>query len=225
MPSSIYKSFLCLRPKDNTTDFLNPIGHLFGENYLVIDDNEESHHEALSRLESLKPTSLIIFLGHGTSFSLHSAKSAVFEQRDFITKDHNSVFASHNVILLACRSEQLISKLSGYRNMIGFGNIISSRHEIAHDAEITGKFRQLEDQEIDTFNQSYVYAVSSTLDLLFAGKIIFSQVSNYISFFINKCINKVLRDHTLRNRIELATLLFEFRNDMKYLKGGNQNSW
>lgn len=219
MPSSSYKSLLCLRPKDDTTSFLAPIGNLFGENCFVVDDNEDSHNAALSKLKELQPTSLVIFLGHGTSFSLYSAKSATFEQRDFITKDHNSSFAGHNVIFLACRSEQLISKLNGYQNIIGFGNIISSRHEIAHDAEITGKFRELKDEDIERFNESYVHAISSTLELLFSGKIVFSQVSNYISFFINKCINKVLRDHNLKNRIELSTLLFEFRNDMKYLKG------
>lgn len=219
MPISSYKSILCIRPKDNTTNFLDPIGSLFGDNYLIIDDNEESHHDVISVLKNLVSTSLIIFLGHGTSFSLHSAKSESFEQRDFITKDHNLFFTNHNVIFLSCRSEQFIRTLNGYRNIIGFGNIISSRHEITHDAEISGRFRQLEEEEIDRFNQSYVYAIRSTLDLLFSGKIIFSQVANYISFFINKCINKVLRDHILKNRIELATLLFEFRNDLTYLKG------
>jgi len=219
MPSSSYKSFFCIRPKDNTTDFLDPIGTLFGENYFVIADNEESHLKVLSILEGLSPTSLIIFLGHGTSSSLHSAKSETFATRDFITKDHNSFFANHNVIFLACRSEQFISKLNGYRNIVGFGNIISSRPEISDEAEITGQFRQLEDEEIDIFNQSYVYAIRETLGLLLSETIIFSQVSNYISFFINKCLNKVLRDHSLKNRVELATLLFEFRNEMKYLKG------
>jgi hypothetical protein len=219
MPSSSYKSVLCLRPQDDTTNFLAPIGYLFGENYIIIDDNEGSHNEALQKLTELQPTSLVIFLGHGTSFSLYSAKSATFEQRNFITKDHNSSFVGHNVILLACRSEQLILKLNGYNNIIGFGNIISSRHEITHDAELTGHFRKLEDEEIEIFNASYVHAVSSALELLLSDKIVFSQVSNYISFFINKCINQVLRNHNLQNRLELSTLLFEFRNDMKYLKG------
>src|SRR5690606_29161148 len=123
-------------------------------------------------------TSLIVFLGHGDSVSLHSGTSELYEQKKFITKSENYLFEKHNAIFLSCRSDQFISKLTGYRNIIGFGNIISSREEIAQEAEFTGSFRELENSDIENFNQSYVYAIKSTLELLLAGKIRFSQVSN-----------------------------------------------
>ena len=44
----------------------------------------------------------------------------------------------------------------------------------------------------------------------------FKDVNKYIAFFINKCIVNVLKDKTNENRIELARLLFEFRDEIKY---------
>ncbi|QQT24501.1 hypothetical protein [Sphingobacterium spiritivorum] len=219
MPISSYKAIKCIRPKDSSTDFLDPIGHIFGENYILIEPADSYHDGTLDLLKQLEKTSLIVFLGHGTSSSLHSARSEGYEQKDFITKEHNQYFANHNVLFLACRSSDFILKLNGYRSIIGFGNIISSRAEISQEAEYTGKFRQLEDEEISLFNESYVFAIKNALDLLFAGKLQFRQLSKYISFFLNKAINKVLRDKSLKNRIELSRLLFELRNDMKQLNG------
>ncbi|MFC0316945.1 hypothetical protein [Olivibacter oleidegradans] len=219
MAINAQNSLLCIRPKDLTTDFLDPIGDIFGDKYIIVDDNDEAHASALSRLQQLHPASIIIFLGHGSSTCLHSAKTESYKQRDFITKDNNDIFVNNNVLLLTCRSEQLISRFNGYKDIIGFGNIISSREEISQEAEETGKFRTLEDNEIETFNKSFVYAIRTSFELLLSEKIAFSQIPQYISFFINKCINNILRDQSFKNRIELARLLFEFRNEMKHLKG------
>lgn len=218
MPISTYKSLLCIRPKNITTDFLDPIGNIFGHQYFIIDDNDEAHAKALSTIEALKDTSLIVFLGHGCSTSLYSANTENYLQKNFIDSSHSKLFYKHNVLFLACRSEQFISRISDFKNIIGFGNIISSREEIVAEADATGVFRELEDYEIEMFNNFYVTAVKKTFELLLSEKIQFKQVASYISFFINKSIQSVLKDKTLKNRIELAQLLFEFRNEIKYLK-------
>jgi|GEM_PF-694345 len=220
MPISNYKSIICLRPRDKTTDFLDSIGHLFGESYFVIEDNDYAHISTTSKLETLQQPSLIVFLGHGDSSSLHSASSDRYRQKNFITKEHSYLFSKHNALLLACRSDQFISKISGYQNIIGFGNIISSREEVAQEAEYTGEFRKIDDKDIEEFNQSYVCAIKNTLELLLSGKVKFSQVAGYISFFINKRINLILKNKSYDNRKEVARLLFEFRNEIKHLKGG-----
>jgi len=217
MPISTYKSIKCIRPRDSSTDFLDHIGYIFKENYILINPDDESHLQAIKILEQLERPSLIVFLGHGTSSSLHSAKSDTYEQKNFITKDHNHLFANHNVLFLACRSEQFISKLHGYRSIVGFGNIISSREELWNELEYTGQYRELEDEEISIFNGSYVDAIKKCLELLFSEKIKFQQLSTYICFFLNKEINKILRNKSLKNKIELSKLLFELRNEIKQL--------
>src|SRR5690554_1278344 len=102
MPIKSYKSIKCIRPKDSTTDFLDPIGNLFRKDYIVIGDNDQEHMSIISLLSKLEPTSLIIFLGHGTSTSLYSASSRSYKQQNFITKDHNYLFNKHNTLFLAC---------------------------------------------------------------------------------------------------------------------------
>jgi len=213
-----YKSIICLRPKDETTEFLNPIGELFGRNYHIVDDDDLSHDRVIELIKETEPTSLILFLGHGRSSALYSAETSNYKQRDFIKIEHNNLFKDHNVFLLACRSEQFISRLKGYKNIIGFGNIISSRNEIMQEAESTGEFRDLEDSDIRLFNEMYVGAIDNAFRLVLADKIKFNQLYTYISFFINKNINSILRQASNPNKLELASLLFEFRNEMKYLK-------
>ena len=109
-----------------------------------------------------------------------------------------------------------MKKINKASCLIGFGNIISSKRELdIHNEEIKIK-KKLSEKEIDFFNSQFVNSVIKTIKLLENGKIVFKDVNKYIAFFINKCIVNVLKDKTNENRIELARLLFEFRDEIKY---------
>lgn len=215
--NDIYTNILCIHPKDDTTNFLNPLGKIFGDNYRIIEDNDKSHTDILQLIESFTKKSLIVFLGHGRTHGLSSSSTENFPSKVFIdiTKANN-LFKKHDVLLLACRSSEFIGKIALiYNTIIGFGNIISSLEEASNEAQYeTGIYRDLEQIDIDYFNKSYTDAISKSFILALKGKIKFNQLPSYISYFLNKSINLILRQSNKKNRIDVAKLLFEFRNEM-----------
>ena len=212
-----YSNIICLHPKDKSTDFLKYLGEIFGSNYRIIEDNKESHKEILLLIESFTAKSLVVFLGHGHSHSLSSANTENFQSQIFIDAlNANKLFKNHDVLLLACRSSEFIGKINLINSsLIGFGNILSSTDEVALEAEYeTGIYRNLEQEDINFFNETYVDAISKTFILLFNNKIKFNQMPRFISYFLNKSINIILRETNKKNRVDVAKLLFEFRNEM-----------
>ncbi|MDI6047026.1 hypothetical protein [Flavobacterium yafengii] len=214
---SDYSNIICIHPKDNTTDFLKPLGEIFHVNYLIVEDNEEAHAEILLLIESFTEKSLVVFLGHGHTYGLASSNTESFTTQVFIdiTKA-NKLFTNHDVLLLACRSSEFIGNINSvYNSIVGFGNILSSLDEVSNEALYeTGFYRNLEQLDIDYFNKSYIDAISKSFMLVFENKIKFNQISSYISYFLNKSINLILRQMNKENRVEVARLLFEFRNEM-----------
>lgn len=212
-----YSNIICVHPKDKTTNFLKPLGEIFESNYKVIEDNDQSHSEILSLIESYSEKSLIVFLGHGQSYGLSSSNTESFPTKIFIDVNiANKIFKKHDVLLLACRSSEFIGTIDlVYNSIIGFDNILSSITEVSNEAEFeTGIYRNLQQIDIDYFNESYTDAISKSFILLLNGKIKFNHVPAYISYFLNKSINLILRKSDKENRIEVAKLLFEFRNRM-----------
>lgn len=218
---SSYSNIICIHPKDMTTDFLSPIGEIFKSNYQIVEDNDESHAKVLLLIESYSEKSLIVFLGHGHTFGLSGSSTENFPSKVFIDKiKANKLFVNHDVLLLSCKSSEFIGNInSAYNSIIGFGNILSSLGEVSNEAEYeTGLYRNLQQEDIDYFNKSYIDAISKSFILVFQNKIKFNQIPSYISCFLNKSINFILRQKDKENRIEVAKLLFEFRNEM-VLKG------
>lgn len=211
-----YSNVICIHPKDETTDFLKPIGKIFNSDNHIVDDNQESHDNILRQIESYSTKSLIIFLGHGRSYCLQGSNTINFAEETFISVEKaNQLFINHDVLLLACKSSEFISLIKeNYNSIIGFGNIISSLDEVSIEAEYSGNFRKLAQNDIDFFNKSYTNAIAQSFTLLVNGTIKFRQLPSYISYFINKSINFILRQSDEENRYEIAKLLFEFRNDM-----------
>lgn len=214
--SSGYKNIVLIHSIDDSTAFLNCFKELAPDGYLLVEPNDESIHNVIEKVKSIQPLSLIIFLGHGHSFGLSSPKSETYKERIIINAViGNNIFNKHDVLLLSCKSAEFIKHLNTYNSIIGFGNIISSLKEVTDEADyVTGKFRDLSADDIDYFNQSYVKAIMTSLTLLINMKITFGGLPQWISYFINKEINLVLRQRDKHNRIEIATLLFEFRNEM-----------
>lgn len=205
----------CFHAIDNTTSFLSVFSELDCSTYNTIKPTDESLNETLDTLQNLPPKSTIVFLGHGHTTGLYSPEGDFFRRRIFINAEiGNRIFNGHNILLLSCRSGEFITQITDCNNIVGFGNIISSINEVIHEAEFTGSFRELSEEDINAFNDFYVKAIMATLNLYVAGKISFKEIPKWISFKVNSEINSILKNKEQVNRLEVARLLFELRNEM-----------
>ncbi len=205
---------------DETTRFMSVFIDYFYDNLFVIEASVDSIKESISFLEKIPAESLIVFLGHGHSTGLYTPESEYFERNIFIDSTlANDVFKDKLVILLTCNSNQFIKKIKNYKYIIGFGNILSSIKEVSLEAEIvTGKFRDLTKDDIEYFNNSYCQAVIGAINKFQSGLYKFTDLPKLIEFYINQRLNETLLKKEISNRIEIAKLLFEFRNEMIIVK-------
>ncbi|MGQ3013461.1 MAG: hypothetical protein ACT6QS_07130 [Flavobacteriales bacterium] len=212
-----YRNIVLIHALDDSTAFLSDFKELNPNGYIEVGPEEESISGALEQLRTVQPLSLIIFLGHGYSAGLGCLDVSTYERRTMINAEvANDIFSKHDVLLLSCKSGEFIQRLNTYNSVLGFGNILSSLAEVRVEAEYTGRFRDLSAEDIDYFNRTYVRAIMKSLKLLIDNRILFKMVPQRISYFINKEINLLLRQKNKDNRVEIATLLFEFRNEMVY---------
>lgn len=203
---------------DETTSFLNIFNHYFNDSYYVIEPNSASVEASIKYLEKIPEGSFIVFLGHGDSNGLHTPESDNFRKYSFINKSNaNKLFENRKILLLSCRSNEFIVNISSSNCVIGFGNIISSKYEANIEAEVeTGYYRNLTEKDISFFNTSYCSAIINALQYHINGKYCFFQIPLLIEFCMNQKINEILLDKKINNRVEIATLLFEFRNEMVF---------
>ena len=205
---------------DDSTSFLSVFQKEFQEDFFVIEPNKELVDNSIKFLQKIPENSTVVFLGHGHSTGLYTPESNVFEKYTFINESiGNDLFVNKKVILLSCRSNAFICKITSAEEIIGFGNILSSPEEMRIEADLeTGLFRDLSKDDIDYFNISYCSAIINTLHNYKKGLYNFKQLPALIEFYINQKINETLLDKSRKNRVELAKLLFEFRNEMLYNK-------
>lgn len=203
-------NILIIHSLDDTTKFLLPFQENFPNFYIVLENNDErSKYDITNKISLQKEDSIIIFLGHGTTLGLLAPEENLFIDKGI----GDSIFSNKNILLLSCKSNQFITALKTYKQAIGFGDIPSSKEEISYEDEC-----KLTEDDIERFNNTYVNAIIKSLELLLAGKIIFSELPKYIEFYINKEINNILLNKSKENRRELAKLLFKFKNEMTYMK-------
>jgi hypothetical protein len=211
-----YNDILCIHSLDTSTDFLCVLKEII-PNYHAIEADDGSLKTVLEKLKSLKPMSLVLFLGHGDSRGIHAPTENPPDKAVLLDVAAGEIlFDQHDLILLSCRSAEFIGNMSTYNRAIGFGNIISSLGESSAEAEVTGRFRDLQQEDIDYFNYTYVTAIAKSIKLLLGGVIAFREVAGYITFCLNKEINTLLRQKNKANKIEVSRLLFEFRNELEY---------
>ena len=200
-------NILIVHALDRTTQFLLPFKEEFPNFYWEVNNI----HDTLDEIAKKTENSVIVFLGHGHSTGLYAPND---RDNIFIDKNKgNELFINKNILLLSCNSNQFIENLNTYRQIIGFGDILSSMEEVRIRSESEANIC-ISDEDIKWFNNTYIQSIIKTLKHLLKGQIEFSEVAKYIEFYINKEINRILRDKTIINRKERAKLLFEFKNDM-----------
>ena len=205
---------------DKTTSFLSVFREHFEVNFYTIEPNKDSVENSIKYIQEIPENSVIVFLGHGHSTGLYTPESEEFPKEIFINSETgNQIFNAKKVLLLSCNSNQYIRQLDSFKYKIGFGNILSSINEVSIEAEIeTGVYRDLSENDIHFFNSAYSYAIINALKKYDTGIYCFDDLPTLIEFYINQKINKILLDKNIENRVEIARLLFEFRNEMILLK-------
>ena len=202
---------LIVHALDETTQFLLPFKEEFPEFYWEVKVDSSNIQDTLNKITQKSENSIIVFLGHGHSNGLYAPNN---RDNIIIGKDiANKIFINKNVLLLSCNSNQFIEKLETYKHIIGFGDILSSMEELRTRSEYEANIC-ISDEDIKWFNNTYIQSIIKTLRHLLKGQIEFNEVAKYIEFYINKEINRILRDKTIINRKERAKLLFEFKNEM-----------
>ena len=202
---------LIVHALDETTKFLLPFKDEFFDFYWEVKADHNNIKDTLNKISQKSENSIIIFLGHGHSTGLYAPND---RDNIFIDKDKgNELFINKNILLLSCNSNQFIKKLNTYRHIIGFGDILSSMEEVRIRNEYEANI-SISNEDIKWFTDTYIQSIIKTLRHLLKGQIEFNEVAKYIEFYINKEINRTLKDKTNINRKERAKLLFEFKNDM-----------
>lgn len=210
-------SMLILHSLDDSTKFLNIFQEKFPENYLAFDTDAGSILHAKEVLGDLEDNSLIVYLGHGSSNGLYIPNSENNYKDLFLdVKWGNHYFQGHDILLICCNSAELISRIHTYNSGIGFGNIISSDFELEHHNANNKIKKILTKEEIDMFNETYVNISISILAMIENQVLNLAHIFKYYRYFLNKEINKILLNDKITNRVELACLLFELRDQMVY---------
>lgn len=138
------RGIYCIHAKDETTEFLNDFQNLNFTAFFAVEPGDDSIENVLAAIRKMEPVSSLVFLGHGYSNGLYSPATAGYERRTYINSTvGNDLFRGHDILLLSCRSAEFIGHLKTYSSIIGFGNIPSSLEEISHEAEHSGRFRNL----------------------------------------------------------------------------------
>lgn len=214
-----YNKILILHAVDSSTIFLNSFEKEFSNYYFPFDSTTESILKAKNLLGDLNPKSLIVYLGHGSSYGLYEPDENHLYQKLFLDSTWgNHFFEEHDIILLSCKSNEYINKIYKSNFSLGFGNIISSKVELDNHNEKNHIKKKLSIDEINIFNQIYIEASIKIVKNLINKKIDFDSIPVYFKFFINQKINKVLLDKDYNNRVELSRILFELRNELTIRK-------
>ncbi len=210
---------------DETTSFLSVFQEHFQSNFFLIEPNKDSVDNSIKYIQEIPEHSTVVFLGHGHSTGLYTPEVNGFEKYTFIDKlNGNELFVNKKVILLSCRSNEFISKINSANQIIGFGNILSSPEELRVEADLeTGHYRNISKDDISYFNSSYCSAIINAIYNYKSGSYNFRQIPHLVEFYINQKINETLLRKDIKNRVEIARLLFEFRNEMLFLKNSQEH--
>lgn len=210
-----YNEILILHAIDKSTLFLNSFKEVFNEHYFSFNSEKRSIYKAKELLGNLKSKSLIVFLGHGSSFGLYEPdENHLYEKLFLDVTWGNHFFEEHDILLLSCKSNEYLNKIYTSNLSLGFGNIISSDEELKiHNGKNNIK-KKLSVNEINLFNQIYIKITTKIIKYLIDGIISFDNIPKYFRFFINEEINKVLLNKENENRIEFSKILFELREEI-----------
>ena len=127
---------VCIYPQDTTTDFLRPLCDHICTTFDAVEVGYDTSgdDDALEVIyNEIKDAQTVFFLGHGMSTCLYAS---IIDNVELFHKDNISLLEGKHLFLLACNSDQFITKFK-LSDAIGFGFLPTSEDDFSIDATTT----------------------------------------------------------------------------------------
>ncbi|MBN9483398.1 MAG: hypothetical protein BGO70_13025 [Bacteroidetes bacterium 43-93] len=218
---------LIILPFDNSTVFLREITSYIKNkidkakfSIFYVDPTHESHLKCKNEIAELPKNSTIIFLGHGSSYSLHGAKDEKFELKNFISSREDQVlFQSQKLFLLSCYSIEFLKRLDKRYLVagIGFGNLPTEWDEILAERELDASaYADITENILKEFKKLLINIIKFSLVEAFSEDHSFGDLYLRIRLRLNKNITSLLLSKVKQDQI-LARFLYNIKTDFYFL--------
>lgn len=205
---------LCIYPKDETTDFLQPIYDILVEKFhsvgLMGDPTDDD--EYLEKLEKLvKESDLIVFLGHGMSRQLHGLNF-----NPIVCEENGNIdwFKGKNLLLFSCYSADFLRRYN-LTHSVGFGVIPTSLIDIEarkfHNCDLSFLTEydlfKIRDKIVNIWKRTLFDIIDFNIDTF------------QINFKFNtniEIVDVLLNMKEYKNYITIADILYYIKDDMVY---------
>ena len=184
---------VCMYPQDATTDFLRPLcGHICATFDAVEVGYDTSGDDDPMEIifNEIKDAETIFFLGHGMSTCLYAS---ILDNVELFHKDNISLLEGKRLFLLACNSDQFITKFK-LSDAIGFGFLPTSEEDI----ERTKQYHKLNISmtcilDVECFKTALVQCLTNTLSeetmndfYLLKERMLFNTSKEIVDCLVNK---------------------------------------
>lgn len=154
---------VCIYPQDATTDFLRPLcDHICATfDAVEVGYDTSGDDDPLEVVYSeIKDAQTVFFLGHGMSICLYAS---ILDNVELFNKDNISMLEGKRLFLLACNSNQFVTKFK-LTDAIGFGFLPTSEDdirgtEVYHNMDIS----MTSILDVDCFKTALVQCLINTL--------------------------------------------------------------
>lgn len=203
---------VCIYPQDTTTDFLRPLCDHICTTFDAVEvgyDTSSDDDPMEIIFDEIKDAQTVFFLGHGMSTCLYAS---ILDNVELFNKENISLLEGKRLFLLACNSDQFITKFK-LADAIGFGFLPTSEEDI----ERTKQYHKLDISttgilDVDCFKAALVESLINTLSeetmndfYLLKERLLFNTSKEIADCLVNKKSTKY--------RI-VADELFYFYKDM-----------
>lgn len=204
---------VCIFPKDESTDFLLPLYNCIctlGFRGVRVDTNEELK----SVVEAISKAHFIVFLGHGTSFSLMGTP-VNGEKTSIIDRSNVDLLKGKKLFLLSCRSAEFCESFQ-LSPSIGFGMMPTGLDDVYSMIDEDADFPALRQPDIDVYNECLISALSTAFRISNINDI--EELCNKVRLCVNYEIAHCLIERKAAMFREVADLLQDLKNDCRFLK-------
>lgn len=187
---------VCIYPEDATTNFLRPLCDYICTTFNAVEigydtDGDADPLEAI--YNEIKDTQTIFFLGHGMSTCLYAS---IIDNVELFNKNNVSLLEDKRLFLLACDSNQFITKFK-IADAIGFGFLPTSEDDVKNRKLHKMDISRIGILDVEYFNNALVRCLTNTLSNatmedfhLFKERMIFNASKEIVDCLENKeCSN------------------------------------
>ena len=209
---------LIVHPKDATTEFLSEICAFlqskFKNSVVVyrINCTDSEHEKVKASIENSK-VAKILFLGHGSSYSLQGAKNDSYSKEVFISKKELKIFEKKDFLCLSCKSTEFLHRQYNI-NYVGFGDMPTHMEEITGAREQDNKaYEGVDDDILNEFRSIIVSAITNSTYEWLKYDYSVRDLKNRIRIRLNK---EVVRLKIESGDKALISLLKEMKNEISF---------